>query len=195
MGSAAVQADVATHLSDASLRQMLSVDTFLVAEVGGSMIGFVQVGSVNPDYEKHLDCFDNAADEVKRLYILRAHQNRGLGTELLQRGLAVIGKSSSVYITTWEANRGAQRLYERFGFSKVGQIPEYGRDDAVPTQCRHWSKYCERRSISQHRGVERTHCGTPGLQKDVRRGSSRRNDRKPPKTAQARAARSEKLGG
>ena len=30
-----------------------------------------------------------------------------------------------VYITTWESNFGAQKLYRRFGFTEIGKIPEY----------------------------------------------------------------------
>ena len=131
MGSVATQAHVATNLSNPSLRRMLLEDSFLVAELDEHLIGFVQVGSVNSEYAQHLQLFDAAANEVKRLYVLRAYQNRSIGSDLLQRGLQMIGEQSSVYVTTWETNLGAQRLYERSGFSKVGQIPEYAANGVL----------------------------------------------------------------
>ena len=37
----------------------------------------------------------------------------------------------NVYLTTWEANLGAQKLYTKHAFEKVGQIPELGSDGTI----------------------------------------------------------------
>ncbi len=65
------------------------------------------------------------AGEVRQLYILAAHQKLRLGTRLLVTALDWLAAEHRrpVYVGVWSENHGAQRLYERFGFGKIG---EYG---------------------------------------------------------------------
>lgn len=63
------------------------------------------------------------AGEIRQLYLRAAVQNRGLGTRLLLTALdwlAVQGRHP-IYVGVWSQNPGAQRLYARFGFEKVGE--------------------------------------------------------------------------
>jgi GNAT superfamily N-acetyltransferase len=61
--------------------------------------------------------------ELHRLYVLRAHQGGGTGSRLLAETLAWLEKDGprTLWLGVWSQNYGAQRLYERHGFSKVGE--------------------------------------------------------------------------
>ena len=125
MDEIALQDHLEKRMSDDLFSEMISTDTFFLAHESNTLVGFLQLGIVDPFYQKFLDCFDIGASEIRRLYVLPARQNAGLGSALLRRGIEELVSTGSVYVTTWESNTGAQRLYQRFGFSKIGQIPEY----------------------------------------------------------------------
>lgn len=65
------------------------------------------------------------AGELYELYVLADRQGLKLGTQLLQVVFAWLDaqRFHPLYIGVWSENPGAQRLYARHGFSKVG---EYG---------------------------------------------------------------------
>lgn len=60
--------------------------------------------------------------ELKRLYVLAAHQNGGWGGRLFdeaERWLLRDGPRT-LWVGVWSENLGAQRFYARHGFAKVG---------------------------------------------------------------------------
>ena len=61
--------------------------------------------------------------ELKRLYLLKAHQRDGLGSRLLDLALDWLeaNGASRLWVGVWSENHGAQRLYERRAFKKVGE--------------------------------------------------------------------------
>lgn len=63
------------------------------------------------------------AGEVRELYVLANHQGRRLGTTLLEAALSWLSERgrSPLYVGVWSENHGAQRLYRRYGFTKVGE--------------------------------------------------------------------------
>ncbi|MCL4721124.1 MAG: GNAT family N-acetyltransferase [Gammaproteobacteria bacterium] len=64
-----------------------------------------------------------AAGEIRQLYLRTAAQRQQLGTRLLRTGLEWLldqGRKP-IYVGVWSQNLGAQRLYARFGFVKVGE--------------------------------------------------------------------------
>lgn len=84
-------------------------------------VGFVCVGACKLPVE-HLE---PTAGEVRQLYVLLKHHNLRLGSQLLSTALdwlESVGRKP-LYVGVWSENLGAQRLYERHGFRKVG---EYG---------------------------------------------------------------------
>lgn len=70
--------------------------------------------------------FDGAKDtdgEVGKLYLLEKYQNKGIGTKLLEGIINWIESrfSKTIYVSVFSENPGAQRIYFRHGFEKVGQ--------------------------------------------------------------------------
>ena len=61
--------------------------------------------------------------EVQRLYVLSGHQGNGRGSALLATALHWLEREGPrpVWLGVWSGNPGAQRLYERHGFSRVGE--------------------------------------------------------------------------
>jgi diamine N-acetyltransferase len=83
--------------------------------------GFVCVGACKLPVQD----LEPTAGEVRQLYVLSKHHNLRLGSQLLDIALdwlVSVGRQP-LYVGVWSENFGAQRLYERRGFRKVG---EYG---------------------------------------------------------------------
>jgi GNAT superfamily N-acetyltransferase len=66
-----------------------------------------------------------ACGELKRIYFIKRRQGGGLGRRLFAETMAWLQSDGprDVWIGVWSENFGAQRFYQRHGFSKVG---EYG---------------------------------------------------------------------
>lgn len=60
--------------------------------------------------------------ELKRLYVLKAHQNGGWGGRLFGEALDWLQRDGPrrLWIGVWSQNLGAQRFYARHGFERVG---------------------------------------------------------------------------
>jgi ribosomal protein S18 acetylase RimI-like enzyme len=56
--------------------------------------------------------------ELARLYVLPSYQRQGIGTQLLQHGLAALEKSGfrTCYVAVYVNNAGARAFYERHDF-------------------------------------------------------------------------------
>jgi GNAT superfamily N-acetyltransferase len=61
--------------------------------------------------------------ELKRLYLLKAHQNGGMGGTLFAAALDWLLREGprTLWIGVWSENLGAQRFYARHGFAKAGE--------------------------------------------------------------------------
>jgi len=82
-------------------------------------VGFVSAGRCKlPVQDMH-----PGAGVIRQLYVLNAFQKHGLGSRLLQVALTWLDerKFEPLYVGVWSENHGAQRLYERYGFSKCGE--------------------------------------------------------------------------
>jgi len=88
-----------------------------IARADGQAVGYVQAGACalpHPDVTP-------TCGEVKRLYVKQGTQNGGIGSALLDTALTWLERPArALWIGVWSENRGAQRLYERRGFVKVG---------------------------------------------------------------------------
>ncbi len=89
-----------------------------IAEAGGRAVAYAHAGPCTlPHPEVTPGC-----GELKRLYARRDCQNAGLGGALLQIALDWLARPGRMlWIGVWSKNLGAQRLYGRHGFRKVGE--------------------------------------------------------------------------
>ena len=117
--------DLATFLETAyavetSRRDLADPDKAVwLVEAGGAVIGHALAGPCDlPHDEVTATC-----GELKRLYILKAFQGGGTGSRLLAETLAWLERDGPrrLWIGVWSENFGAQRLYGRLGFEKVGE--------------------------------------------------------------------------
>lgn len=92
-----------------------------LAQLDARLVGYAVVGSCKLPVEN----LEPTAGEIQELYVLADFQGHRLGTGLLKTALEWLAQRQRhpLFIGVWSENRGAQRLYERFGFKRVG---EYG---------------------------------------------------------------------
>lgn len=97
------------------------VKTWIIRDVQGVAVAYGMVGPVQLPVDAPLP---EGAIEFKRLYVDQRAQGRGLGTRLLKHILAWIDRDGvrPVYLSVYKYNEGAQRLYERYGFSLLKEI-------------------------------------------------------------------------
>lgn len=93
-------------------REHLRRDRVLWAKLDGRPVAFVQFGPAR----------EPGTVVIERLYVDAGLQRQGLGSQLLERVLAEpeVAGAQKVVIDVWQDNRGARRLYERFGFRHEG---------------------------------------------------------------------------
>lgn len=94
---------------------------FWLVESDGEAVGHALAGPCDlPHPEVSADC-----GEIKRIYLLKCHQGGGLGARLFETMVDWLEREGprDLWLGVWSENYGAQRFYQRYGFSPVG---EYG---------------------------------------------------------------------
>ena len=88
-------------------------------ERDGEAIGYALAG---PCGLPHPDVTPNCG-ELKRIYLRKAWQGGGRGSRLIAIALAWLDAEgfAPLWIGVWSGNHGAQKLYGRLGFGKVGE--------------------------------------------------------------------------
>lgn len=88
-------------------------------EKDGEIVGYALAGPCDLPHDE----VTPACGELKRIYVLKAHQGGGVGSRLLAEALAWLEKDGPrrLWIGVWSENFGAQKLYGRMGFEKVGE--------------------------------------------------------------------------
>jgi GNAT superfamily N-acetyltransferase len=89
-----------------------------VADRSGELLAFANAG---PNTLPHPDAKPSHA-ELRRLYVSKAAQGLGLGTQLLTLSLDWMEAHSDgpLWIGVWSGNAKAVKLYEAYGFEKAG---------------------------------------------------------------------------
>jgi len=90
-----------------------------IVEADGRAVGHAMAG---PCHLPHPDVTP-ACGELMRLYLLKAWQGGGTGSRLMAEALDWLQRDGprTLWIGVWSENHGAQALYSRMGFTKVGE--------------------------------------------------------------------------
>lgn len=117
-----------------AFERFLGAPGFLVSDatgstgVGGTIRGYVVATGIRVN--------GNPVGHVKDFAVAPEYQGQGIGTRLLDRGLAVLARQGyrRVRLEVRESNEAAIRLYRRFGFRYATTHPNYypdGEDAAI----------------------------------------------------------------
>jgi GNAT superfamily N-acetyltransferase len=90
----------------------------LAAKVGGRIVGTVQLGLDTPPNQPH-------RAEVKKMLVHRAARGKGVGAALLASIEAIAKEEGRSLLVLDTASDDARRLYERGGWQRLGNIPDY----------------------------------------------------------------------
>ena len=103
--------------SEADATALGSAEAHTTSE--GKLIGYV---TVCPAHLPHPEVKEGDG-EVQRLYLLQEYQGGGRGSRMLEHALNWLEADGprTLWIGAWSENYGAQRLYGRYGFTKVGE--------------------------------------------------------------------------
>lgn len=74
---------------------------------------------------------DTLGMELERIYIVKSHQGKGLGAQVLGFAAQQALQQGKTYLWlgVWEHNPNAIRFYQRHGYTKVGEHPYAIGDD------------------------------------------------------------------
>ncbi|HEX3082720.1 MAG TPA: N-acetyltransferase [Candidatus Saccharimonadia bacterium] len=101
--------------------EALDHDDVLVETGSGGILGYVQFGDADPG-----EVPAGPGDQhLRRLYVATDSHGQGIGRRLLEAALAHprLAEAPHIYLTVWEKNVRALRLYESVGFRRSGTVP------------------------------------------------------------------------
>jgi GNAT superfamily N-acetyltransferase len=90
----------------------------LAAKTDGRIVGTVQLGLDTPPNQPH-------RAELKKMLVHRAARGKGIGAALLSRIEARAKQEGRTLLVLDTASDDARRLYERGGWQRLGNIPDY----------------------------------------------------------------------
>lgn len=94
------------------LEKRLKQGLLLVAAINDKVVGFANF------------FFDETDAELAAIYLLPKYQNKGIGTALLEKGLAENPQVISLYINVEKENHQGVRFYKTKGFEVVSEMTE-----------------------------------------------------------------------
>jgi diamine N-acetyltransferase len=92
---------------------------YRVAEVDGRMVGYCKLGlKITLD----VDLGNRRGMELKQLYLRQDQVGSGIGQALMEWALeeARARQMEEVVLSVWSGNARAQRFYQKYGFSHIG---------------------------------------------------------------------------
>lgn len=114
-----MEAHFADNLTTEHAHCYITQDVVLLAEYNTRLIGFAHISNLS----LKVSTDEAESKSLRRLYVHRDYQTHGVGSTLMQAALEhpLLKQARYIYLTVWEHNPGAQRLYNRFGFKVVDQ--------------------------------------------------------------------------
>ncbi|MGI9325256.1 MAG: GNAT family N-acetyltransferase [Pseudomonadales bacterium] len=115
---------VEEELALARFAQALGEDAILLAlerrqDEAEELLGYVQIGPA-----RFTDLQTDPGDQdLRRLYVAKDAQGRGIGHQLMDAVLALVPvcQARRVFLDVWEHNHGAQKLYRSYGFKVIAR--------------------------------------------------------------------------
>ena len=114
-----------------------NADFFYFAEVDGKPVGYIRF---KEDYEA-LDTMSKwKALELKRLYVLKEYQGKGIADLLMEyvMNYATENHFEVVWLGVWEFNFRAQRFYQKKGFEDSGFSHSFPIGSTPQTDLWYW---------------------------------------------------------
>jgi GNAT superfamily N-acetyltransferase len=112
-------ADAAAFFNNKVVPSVANDETILLAaRVDGKIVGTVQLGVDTPPNQPH-------RGEIKKLLVHRSARGKGVGAALMERIEAIAKEKGRTLLLLDTASDDARRLYERGGWQKLGNIPDY----------------------------------------------------------------------
>ncbi|HVT36431.1 MAG TPA: GNAT family N-acetyltransferase [Nevskiaceae bacterium] len=107
----------------------------LAARIDGRIVGTVQLGLDTPPNQPH-------RAEVKKMLVHRAARGKGVGAALLSEVEARAKQKGRTLLVLDTASDDARRLYERGGWQRLGNIPDYALlpDGALCDTTIYWTR-------------------------------------------------------
>ncbi len=96
-----------------SLIKRLQKSPFLVAELGGSLVGFANFSNIN----------DGQA-ELYAIYLSPNLQHKGIGTALLEKGIQELEGATNLSVCVEKDNTNGRRFYQAKGFQMVEEFDD-----------------------------------------------------------------------
>ena len=90
----------------------------VAAKLDGRIVGTVQLGIDMPPNQPH-------RADIKKLLTHRSARGRGIGAALMARAEAEAKQRGRTLLVLDTASGGAERLYARGGWQRVGVVPDY----------------------------------------------------------------------
>ena len=97
---------------------------FFFAEADGAMVAYLQF---KEDYQSFPEIKKWKALELKRIYVLKKLQGKGIAQKLMDFFLdfAAEKKYEVVWLGVWEHNLRAYKFYEKYGFTDSGYTHDF----------------------------------------------------------------------
>jgi ribosomal protein S18 acetylase RimI-like enzyme len=114
------QEDMSQYVNDQLSLDQLSKElsdpntSFYLAFCGNELVGYLKLNFEEAQKETVLE---GKAFEIQRIYILKAHQNKGIGSQLFEKAVE-IGKAKAyrqLWLGVWEFNHKALEFYKKKG--------------------------------------------------------------------------------
>ncbi|MBF0753068.1 GNAT family N-acetyltransferase [Jeotgalicoccus nanhaiensis] len=109
--------------NDEMMQKSLSHSLLLVAEAENKIVGFVNFSPVN----------EQGQTELSAIYLYPKYQGHGIGSALLDKGIAMLGNLKEVHLNVEKDNTIGTNFYKAKGFKIVDEYDDNFDDHILKT--------------------------------------------------------------